>query len=72
MLKRSKYYWNRLPKSAVPCDKESYIGVPSHRHSGHPFKFVYLTKNKKYIIQRFVGVNSPISRYCIDRNPCTT
>lgn len=63
LIKRSVSRWNRLPKSAVPCDSESFIGFPDCV-GDISFKFVYKTKNKKYIIQRVSGIRMPVCRYC--------
>lgn len=61
-MKRQQSNFNRLPKSAVPVDKASYVGYSS-LYGNQPARFVYMTKNKIYVIYCFAGV-SPIAKCC--------
>lgn len=44
----------KMPKTALPCDKESVVGLPTS-YGLHPYTFVYYTRRSK-IIKSFNGI----------------
>lgn len=48
---------SKLPKTAVPEDKESFVGFPTS--FGTPYKFVFYTRHSKIIRVWNGKINSP-------------
>lgn len=53
---------SKLPKSAVPSDKESFVYSPTP-YGLHPYKFVYYTRLSKIFIEFGGTPSSPRNFY---------
>lgn len=54
----------KLPKTAIPCDNESYIGSPTPFHLC-PYRFVYYTRKSKIVLEFDGKPTSPRRFYSI-------